>query len=130
MNKFIIIMVLVVVTFVSCVSVPSTVPPTYALTDITEWIYDNIEYDNTARTTDTVQSAEVTLSKMTGSCYDMSVLFIDMSDNAVELFGVVIDDDKYHMMVVSKSLGYYDPTHGKTYGWELPKGWVAYKGEY
>jgi hypothetical protein len=129
MSKIIIVFIIALMGM-SCVSTPTAQPAPYALTDINEWIYYNIKYDNVARTTDTVQAPDVTLSKMSGSCLDMSVLFIEMSDSAVELFGVVIDGSKYHMMVVSKTLGYYDPTHGKAYGWELPKGWVKYNGKY
>lgn len=122
-------LVLVAITFVSCASIPTEMPASWSLSEINEWIYYNIKYDNTARTSDTVQSAEVTLAKRTGSCYDMSVLFISMSKGAVELFGVTYNGN-YHMMVVSKTLGYYDPTNNKVYGWELPKGWIPYEGEY
>lgn len=122
---------LVALTFVSCASFEynTEMPPAWSLTGINEWIYRNIKYDNTARTSDTVQPAEVTLAKRTGSCYDMSVLFVYMSEGEVELFPVTYNGN-YHMMVVSDTLGYYDPTNNRVYGWELPVGWIPYKGAY
>jgi len=129
MNKIIIVLLIALVSM-SCASVPDSMPPPYALTDINDWIYNNIEWENVGRTVETAQDPSTTLARRTGDCIDMSKLFIEMSNGAVELFGVVIDGKYYHMMVVSKTFGYYDPTHGRAYGWELPEGWVPYKGKY
>lgn len=119
---------LIALLFVGCASIPTQMPESWNLSDINSWIYYNIEYDGVDKTSDTVQSAETTLALRSGSCWDMSNLFIYMSRGAVKLCPVVLPGGGLHMMVESAVMGFYDPTNNKVYGYELPRGWTRYTG--
>jgi hypothetical protein len=122
-NKFFLLAALL---FVSCASLPTVMPDRFqSLSQINEWVYDNIRYDNVKDDTDTVARAETTLQTRQGTCFDMCVLMQYLAKQSGWTVKVLPIDTGtgYHVIVDAGSLGYYDPTNDRYLGYSLPKGW-------
>ena len=92
---------------------------------VQDFVYYYIEWEDVPDTEDTVSTAEETLARGKGSCYDQCTVFIYLcKKNGIEaqLYPVVMENGSGHMLVESKSL-IYDPTNYRRY-FALPSGWA------
>lgn len=127
MNKVVLLVVVVLsLSFFSCATMPSSMPDRFtSLSDINEWVYDNIRYDNVKDDTDSVSAPEITLQTRQGTCFDMCKVFQYLAKQNGWTVSLLPVETKtgYHVVVDAGSLGLYDPTNDRYLGYSLPSGW-------
>lgn len=121
------LLALVAVLFVSCATVPTTVPDRFwSLQEVNEWIYYNIEYKGEPKSVDEAQTPSQTMSLRSGVCIDMCFLFVELAKGWDVKVVYIKTPTGLHTVVQAGASGYYDPTNNRDYGWTLPKGWSIY----
>lgn len=128
--KQIIVLVAVAVLLTSCATSVSVVPDKFDRPlQLTEWVYQNITWEDAPDTEDTVSPAAETLNRGKGSCYDQCVVWIELAKKSgwedAKLYPVILPNGKGHMCV-SYNCGIWDPTNNKAY-YLLPSGWSEFK---
>lgn len=121
--KRVFFLLVVLLLVVGCTTLPREVPAFIYLSDINEWVYDNIRYTNVPKTVEGSQTPEQTLSLRSGNCSDMAILLLDLAKKSGytgKLIGYKLGSYQ-HMICDFGSLGYYDPTQGIRFS-SLPAG--------
>ena len=124
---FVVLSLVSSIVLLSCASVPSvsSFKDFNSLNDINLWIHNTIRYDNVYKSIYTVQTPATTLSLRSGCCYDMCQLFAYLAKESgwdVKIVPISTPEG-YHTIIDAGSAGYYDPTWGDWFGYNLPKGW-------